>query len=86
MTYGKTTPTQYSDPEVQEIVLGATRVGSVIPLGTHIVDKFPILKYVPFVTSELRQWHKEELGLFKRLIEGAKERAVRVVRHISLWP
>jgi len=29
---------------------------------------------VPFVTSTLRQWHKEELGLFSNLVDGARAR------------
>ena len=76
MTYGKTEPTYYTDPEVEEIVMHATRLGRIIPLGAHIVDKFPILKYVPFVTSELRKWHQEELHLFSSLVDGARVRAV----------
>ena len=76
MTYGKTEPTYYTDPEVQEMVVHGTRLGSVIPLDYHIVDRFPILRHVPFVTSTLRQWHKEELGLFSSLVDGARVRAV----------
>lgn len=74
MTYGKTEPTYYTDPEVQEILLHGTRLGSVIPLDYHQVDRFPILKHVPFVTSTLRQWHKEELALFSNLVDGARAR------------
>jgi hypothetical protein len=76
MTYGKTTSTQYSEPEVQEMIVHAVRLGSVIPLGAHVVDRFPILRHVPFFTFHLRKWHQEELGLFSRLVDGAKERAV----------
>ena len=76
MTYGKTEPTYYTDPEVQEMIVHAGRVGGVIPLDYHVVDRFPILKNVPFVTSTLRQWHREELGLFSRLVDSARDRLV----------
>ncbi|EKM49780.1 uncharacterized protein PHACADRAFT_265459 [Phanerochaete carnosa HHB-10118-sp] len=72
MTYGKTTPTKYSDPEAVEINVHTTRLGKVVPAGQHIVDRYPLLRHVPFATATLRRWHEEELALYTRMIEGVR--------------
>lgn len=76
MTYGKMTPTQYTDPEVVEINVHTTRLGKVVPAGLHIVDRYPLLRYIPFATTTLRQWHAEELELFSRMIDGVRTQVV----------
>ena len=81
MTYGKTTPTQYTDPEVQEVQIHTTRLGKVMPgpRGSHIVDRYPILRFVPLVAGTLRRWHEEELKLFERMVQGVREDVVSVI-------
>lgn len=76
MTYGKTTPTYYSDPEVEEMLVHGARIGKVVQIGSHVVDRYPFLQYIPFVTSTLRQWHKEELALFSGLVDGVRTQLV----------
>ena len=80
MTYGKTTPTYYSDPDVVEVNVCTTRLGKVVPAGQHIVDKYPLLRFVPFVVSTLRQWHKDELGLFSRMVDEVRTQLVSTPR------
>ena len=79
MTYGKNTPTYYSDPEVLEILRNSARLGTVSQMGSHshIVDIFPVLRYVPWVTATLRQWHKDELSLFTRQADVVRKQVVR---------
>ncbi|EKM55937.1 uncharacterized protein PHACADRAFT_256887 [Phanerochaete carnosa HHB-10118-sp] len=72
MTYGKTTPTKYSDPEVVERSVHTRRLRALIPAGRHVVDRYPLLRHVPFVTATLRKWHEEELALFLKMVEGVK--------------
>ncbi|KAJ3550664.1 hypothetical protein NM688_g5022 [Phlebia brevispora] len=74
MTYGKTEPTYFTDPEVQEMALHGTRFGKVVRIGAHVVDNYPILRYVPFVTATLRKWHREELQLFNSLVDGVRNK------------
>ena len=76
MTYGKTTPTYYTDPEVIEVNKCTTRLGKVIPAGQHIVDRYPLLRHIPFVVSTLRHWHKEELSLFSKMVEEVRVQVV----------
>lgn len=76
LTYGKTTPTYYTDPEVVEVAKHGARLGSVIPIGSHVVDRFPILKHVPFVTATLRQWAQEELALFSGQLQKVRSQLV----------
>lgn len=77
ITYGKTTQTYFTDPEVQEMAMHGARLGQTLRVGGHIVDSYPILRYVPFVTSTLRQWHREELALFSGLVDGVRTKMVR---------
>ena len=76
MTYGKTEPTYFTDPDVVAILVHGTRTGKLAQVGGHIVDNYPILRYVPFVTKTLREWHQEELVLFGSLVEGVRKKMV----------
>lgn len=76
ITYGKTTPTSYSDPDVKQINLSATRVGDAVRPGAYLVDTYPFLKHIPFFTSELKRFHREELALYRSQVQGVKARLV----------
>ncbi|EPQ50746.1 cytochrome P450 [Gloeophyllum trabeum ATCC 11539] len=73
VTYGKTTPTSYSDPVVQEVQKCLVRLGVTLTPGKWMVDAYPILRYVPGYLTTLRQWHKEELALFKGQLDGVRK-------------
>lgn len=77
VTYGKTTPTSYSDPEVKRIGQGAARLGSALRPGAYLVDTYPFLRYIPGFTSELQRFHEEEKGLYRSQVEEVKQRQVR---------
>ena len=51
ITYGKVTPTLYSDPEVVAVS------DELYSLG-HTVDTYPILQYVPGYLTKLQKWHQ----------------------------
>ena len=76
MTYGKVEPTYFTDPEIVAIGTHGARLGKIVQIGAHVVDSYPILRYVPFVTSTLRKWHREELALFNSLVNGVREKMV----------
>ncbi|KAI0829920.1 cytochrome P450 [Trametes gibbosa] len=77
ITYGKTTPTSYSDPDVKQINLGAARVGDAVRPGAYLVDTYPFLKNIPFFTSKLQRFHREELALYRSQVQGVKERLAK---------
>ncbi len=77
VTYGKTTPTSYSDPEVKRIGQGAARLGSALRPGAYLVDTYPFLRYIPGFTSELHRYHEEEKMLYRSQVGEVKERQVR---------
>ena len=77
VTYGKTTPTSYSDPEVQQINKGTARLGDTLRPGAYLIESYPWLRYVPGMTSELELWHQEELNLYRGQVEAVKQRLVR---------
>jgi hypothetical protein len=46
LAYGKTTPTSYSDPEVQQVNRCLTTLGKMVKPGAYLVDTYPILQRV----------------------------------------
>ncbi|KAI0633734.1 cytochrome P450 [Trametes polyzona] len=77
ITYGKTTPTSYSDPEVRQINVGAARVGDAVRPGAYLVDTYPFLKHIPLFSSKLRRFHREELALYRSQLQGVKTRVAK---------
>ncbi|KAG1731326.1 cytochrome P450 [Suillus paluster] len=65
ITYGKSTPTANTDPEVIGMNLVLERFGLVMQPGAFLVDRIPILRYVPWYGRQLKTWFREEheLGL-----------------------
>ena len=76
ITYGKTTPTAYSDPEVVAVNCCLERFGQVMRPGAYLVDTYPILKYVPGYLTQLKEWHQEELALFRGQLDLVREQMV----------
>ncbi|KAG2072915.1 cytochrome P450 [Suillus decipiens] len=80
-TYGKTTPTSYTDPEVVSVSQSLARFGKAMRPGAYLVDTYPILRFIPGYLSQLKAWHREELALFdgqldvvrKQMSEGTAE-------------
>ncbi|KAK0199383.1 cytochrome P450 [Desarmillaria ectypa] len=77
LTYGKTTPTSYTDPEVQQVNHCLSRLGAAIRPGTYLVDTFPILAYIPGYLSDLKQHHQEELTLFREQLGNVKGKLIQ---------
>ncbi|KAG2342607.1 cytochrome P450 [Suillus weaverae] len=71
MTYGKSTPTANTDPEVVGMKLVVERFGIVMQPGAYLVDRIPILRYVPWYGRQLKAWFREEY----ELVLGQMERA-----------
>ncbi|KAK0460394.1 cytochrome P450 [Desarmillaria tabescens] len=77
LTYGKTTPTSYTDPEVQQVNNCLFRLGAAVRPGTYLVDTFPILAYVPSYLSHLKRHHEEELTLFREQLGNVKGKMIQ---------
>ena len=75
LTYGKRTPSNYSDPEVQAIVKNGFELGKLLA-KTHIVDVYPILKYIPYFTSDLRQGFKADYDLYTSQVNSVRKQVV----------
>ncbi|KAH7922532.1 cytochrome P450 [Leucogyrophana mollusca] len=73
ITYGKTTPTTYADPEVIKIGSYQRRLGTMLRPGSYLVDTFPILRFVPGYLSQLKRWHQEELAFYKGQVDVVRE-------------
>lgn len=78
VTYGKTTPTQYSDPEVVAVEAAVQRLVDTLPIGKGWVDKFPFLRHFPLPeVKRLRQYHQAEMDLFNNQLDDVRQRIVR---------
>jgi hypothetical protein len=76
ISYGKTTPTAYTDPEVVAVIATIARFGRVAQPGAYLVDTFPILRFVPGYLNQLKEWHKEELQLFGAQLDIVRRQIV----------
>lgn len=71
-TYGKTTPTSYTDPEIVTVNKCIGRFGRAIRPGAYLVDTYPILRFVPGYLNQLKVWHQEEHALFKGQLDAVR--------------
>jgi hypothetical protein len=76
-TYGKTTPTSYTDPEIVTVNKCIGRFGRAIRPGAYLVDTYPILRFVPGYLNQLKVWHQEEHALFKGQLDAVRRQMVR---------
>ncbi|KAI6047002.1 cytochrome P450 [Pisolithus marmoratus] len=65
VTYGKSTPTSNDDPEVIGVHTALGRFQQLMRPGAYLVDRVPILKYVPWYGREIERWHRYEIKLFR---------------------
>ncbi|KIJ21384.1 hypothetical protein PAXINDRAFT_164896 [Paxillus involutus ATCC 200175] len=74
VTYGKSTATETDAPEIVMIHKMLKRFQMLMRPGALLIERYPILKYVPFYASYLTTWRKEESKLFHdQLDRVAKE-------------
>ncbi|KAG1798587.1 cytochrome P450 [Suillus plorans] len=71
-TYGKTTPTSYTDPEIVAVNRSLAHFGQAIQPGAYLVDTYPILRFIPGYLSQLKAWHQEELALFNGQLDAVR--------------
>ncbi|KAG1829919.1 cytochrome P450 [Suillus variegatus] len=71
-TYGKITPTSYTDPEVVSVNRLSARFGQAMKPGAYLVDSYPILRFVPGYLSQLKAWHKEELAFYNGQLDAVR--------------
>ncbi|OBZ68871.1 O-methylsterigmatocystin oxidoreductase [Grifola frondosa] len=77
VTYGKTTPTSYSDPEIQDVMRCIARLNEVLQPKGQLADSFPILQYIPGYLSQARRYHQDELRLFRSQVDIVKEQLAK---------
>jgi len=65
LMYGKSTPTSVDDPEVIRIQQSTRNLQAVMRPGAFLVDRIPLLKYIPGYGNQLREYHNFDLQLFR---------------------
>jgi len=53
-------------------------LGQAMRPGAWAVDQIPLLKYIPFYARTLREQHRQELGLFRKQLQGVRNDLVRL--------
>ncbi|KAG2046469.1 cytochrome P450, partial [Suillus hirtellus] len=71
-TYGKISPTSYTDPEVVSINRFSAHFCQTMKPGAYLVDAYPILCFVPGYLSQLKAWHTEELAFYDGLLDTVR--------------
>ncbi|KAF9223306.1 cytochrome P450 [Gyrodon lividus] len=65
VTYGKSTPTSNDDPEIVRLNENIKHLRVSSRPGVFLVDRIPLLRYVPGYGRVLREYHEFELALFR---------------------
>ncbi|KZT26044.1 cytochrome P450 [Neolentinus lepideus HHB14362 ss-1] len=73
MTYGKTTPTSYSDPAVRQVLKCLHRSATLIKPGGHPVDSYPLLRFIPGYLRTIRKWRDEERALYLTQLDTVRK-------------
>lgn len=77
MTYGKSAPTAIANPEFVRLCRVVDNFQSVIRPGAYLVDRVPLLRYLPGYGKQIYKWHNEELELFRYHLSRVKSEVVR---------
>ncbi|KAG2121266.1 cytochrome P450 [Suillus clintonianus] len=72
VTYGKSAPTANADPEVIRIHKVLDHFQVVMRPGAYLVDRVPLLRYLPGYGKQLDKWHHEELDLYRHQLQRVK--------------
>ncbi|KIJ65429.1 hypothetical protein HYDPIDRAFT_110496 [Hydnomerulius pinastri MD-312] len=72
VTYGKSTATSNDDPEVVRIHQVLEHFQEAMRPGAHLVDRLPILKYIPGYGLRLKSHHEFEIQLFREQLGRVK--------------
>ncbi|KAH7909753.1 cytochrome P450 [Hygrophoropsis aurantiaca] len=82
VVYGKTTPTALDDPYLLQLQRMIPRIQSAMIPGAYLVDKYPLLRYVPGYGRDLKAWSEEEYSmLFGKLNWVRNEMAKNTAPH-----
>ncbi|KAG2118867.1 cytochrome P450 [Suillus discolor] len=72
VTYGKSAPTAIADPEFVRLCKVIENYQAVIRPGAFLVDRVPLLRYLPGYGKQIYKWRDEELELFRYHLRRVK--------------
>ncbi|KAG1833013.1 cytochrome P450 [Suillus variegatus] len=72
VTYGKSALTAIANPEFVRLCRVVDNFQSVIRPGAYLVDRVPLLRYLPGYGKQIYKWHNEELELFRYHLSRVK--------------
>jgi hypothetical protein len=83
--YGRPSPGFKNDPDVKEAATGLARFSQCLRPDSYLVNKYPWLQYIPVYGRTLRQYHRIELALFRKLIHEVEEDIVSVMPVVDVF-
>ncbi|KAF8549342.1 cytochrome P450 [Imleria badia] len=72
LTYGKSTPTSNDDPEVVRIHKASKNFQRTMRPGAYLVDRIPLLKWIPGYGRELKEYHNFEIQLYRDQLDRVR--------------
>jgi hypothetical protein len=76
VTYGTSVPTANADPELVRVRRVVEHFQVTVRPGAYLVDRVPLLRYLPGYGKQLYEWHREELELFRHQLKRVKSEMV----------
>ncbi|KAG0704960.1 cytochrome P450 [Suillus ampliporus] len=73
ITYGRTTPTSATDPDVEEVRQHVRNFGLVLRPGAYLVELIPWLRYLPWYGQELRREYEKSRKLYTKQLNRVKQ-------------
>ncbi|KAG1798769.1 uncharacterized protein BJ212DRAFT_197850 [Suillus subaureus] len=74
VSYGKTTPTSATDPEIGEARQLIKRFRTILRHGNYLVDSIPWLRYLPWYAPELKDQFERTRRLYTNQLNRVKLR------------
>ncbi|EIW85486.1 cytochrome P450 [Coniophora puteana RWD-64-598 SS2] len=72
ITYGKSAPSTFDDPDVVRIHKITARFLGTLKPGIYLAERFPWLQHVPGYAPEIKQYREEELALFQEQVNKTR--------------
>jgi hypothetical protein len=85
VTYGKTTPTSATDPDIQQVHHFFEVFMTVVLPGAYLADSIPWLQYIPWYGRVLKDEFSKSKQLYMKQLKRVRQQIVCIALSISTW-
>lgn len=83
VTYGKTTPTSATDPDIQQVHHFFEVFMTVVLPGAYLADSIPWLQYIPWYGRVLKDEFSKSKQLYMKQLKRVRQQIVCIALPIS---